>query len=224
MVIKLRKIIEVLLTLCLGISFTSIRTEKNIHYKNKGVICIDPGHGGNDGGCVYEDILEKDINLSIALRLKDKLTEEGYVALMTRIGDYDLSDVSDKNHKRSDILKRVEILNKGSLFFSIHTNEYKKDKKVRGAQVFYYGESNKELALIMQDSLKKVLNNTNREAMSIKDKYLLENTKCKGCLIEIGFISNDEERNLLITESYQDKLVNAIFYGIMNYYSYSNKL
>lgn len=212
----MKKIFECLLIICFGVSFSSIDLEE----KNN-VIYIDPGHGGMDGGCESKSgEKEKDINLEIALKLRNELEMLGFIVQMTRSGDYDLASDPD-NRKRSDILKRCELMDGSLLYMSIHVNEYS-DKSVRGAQVFY-GNDNKEFAEFIQKSLCEILNNTNRKALRAENKYLLGNIKSTGCLVEVGFISNDIELALLKTENYQEKICKAITYGILEYLSNKEK-
>ena len=77
---------------------------------NKQYICIDPGHGGIDGGGMsYSEIYEKDINLKISYYLKNYLENSGYNIILTRYGDYDLASNNTKNRKSEDIKKSEEI-------------------------------------------------------------------------------------------------------------------
>ncbi len=83
-------------------SFLSIRAinENSLPILGK-VIYLDPGHGGIDGGAQYKDIYEKDINLSISLKLEKELSSLGAIVYLTRDGDYDLSVPNTINRKRS---------------------------------------------------------------------------------------------------------------------------
>ena len=95
--------------------------------KNQNVICIDAGHGGSDPGKVGDpDILEKDINLSLALKLQKVLEKNNFKVYMTRNGDYNLADSKD-NQKRSDLANRKQIIfeNDPSAVISIHQNSYR---------------------------------------------------------------------------------------------------
>lgn len=211
------KILEFLLIICIGVSFTSLDKENR-----EDVIYIDPGHGGEDGGCVGADgTNEKDINLAISLELREYLERVGFVVRLTRTGDFDLSKSSTKNHKREDMIKRCELLNRSSLFVSIHANEYNL-KNVSGAQVFYYKEENKEFAQCIQKSLEELVG-SKRTALEIEEKFLLENTKKTGCIVEVGFLSNPEELKKLKDKVYQQKIAMAIGIGIMTYMSKNKK-
>ena len=181
------------------------------------IIYIDPGHGGIDGGCVGIDgTFEKDLNLEISLELKDALINLGYIVEMTRIGDYDLATNESKNRKKDDIIKRCELMNKGDLFVSIHCNAYP-DAKVFGAQVFYSDEEEKYLALSIQNKIKDMFNNTNREINKLTNKYILENVNKIGCIVEVGFLSNNNDLNLLKNKVYRKRMALAIALGINDF-------
>ncbi len=182
-------------------------------------IFIDPGHGGFDGGAYVDNIKEADLNLQIALKLKGVFEKGGYKVKLTREDDVDLS--TDVNHKkRTDIQNRVKMINESNclLYISIHQNIYTNDI-YRGAQCFYnsYNGLSNILANNIQESIKKQLNNTTRNSKSISGIYLTDNVYKPGILIECGFMSNKEELLLLQDNSYQNSLVNAIYYGTLNY-------
>ena len=113
-------------------SYETISVNAN---EEKNIIYIDPGHGGMDGGCSFEDLIEKNVNLKIGLALKEILEEKGYEVKMTRSGDVSLS--KDKFSKKEDIYTRIDLINNSDadLFVSIHTNSFVQEKYF-GAQVF----------------------------------------------------------------------------------------
>lgn len=181
------------------------------------VIYIDPGHGGIDGGCVGLDgTYEKDINLKISLELRDALINLGYLVEMTRVGDYDLASESSNNRKKDDIHKRCEMMQQGDIFISIHCNSFP-NSSVKGAQVFYSDDEEKELALSIQNCIKEMSNNTKREINRITDKYILENINKRGCIVEVGFLSNQEDLKDLKNPDYQRNIGYAIAIGINQY-------
>ena len=108
--------------------------------KTKVTIVIDPGHGGRDPGKVgVNGALEKDVNLAIALKLKDLLEQNDINVIMTRTEDIGLYSETDSNKKRVDLNKRVEIINNSDAAFaiSIHQNSFSQEN-VKGAQVFHH--------------------------------------------------------------------------------------
>ena len=115
-------------------------------------VIIDAGHGGFDGGAVAPDgTLEKDLNLSVALKLDSVLKIMGYDTVLVR--DTDVSTADDKGTERSqkvsDIKARLRLTEKykDALFVSIHMNKYTSPQP-HGAQVFYSQvDGSKELAV-----------------------------------------------------------------------------
>ncbi|ASA97334.1 N-acetylmuramoyl-L-alanine amidase CwlD [Anoxybacillus flavithermus] len=189
------------------------------------VIILDPGHGGPDGGAVEGDVLEKEIALHVALKLRDYLQQQGALVQMTREGDHDLASEQTRGYSRrkiEDLQRRVQFVNESEadFFISIHLNAIP-SPKWRGAQVFYYSslEENKRLAKFIQQELRVNLENTHRLAKPIQTVYLLKMAKKPGALVEIGFLSNEEERKLLVSSSYQEKLAASIYKGILRYVS-----
>ncbi|MDN4527162.1 N-acetylmuramoyl-L-alanine amidase CwlD [Fictibacillus fluitans] len=190
------------------------------------VIVLDPGHGGMDGGAVGRDgVLEKDISLDISLKLRDYLQEAGALVIMTRERDMDLSGRDSgriRARKWDDLRKRREIINQsnGDLYVSIHLNALP-STRWRGAQVFYSPTDKKGEAAskFIQSELKRNLQNTDRIAKSIEGIYLLRTSKLPGTLVEVGFLSNPSERELLKTKSYQHKISASVYQGILRYYT-----
>lgn len=193
-------------------------------------VVIDPGHGGIDGGTYHSDgTLEKDINLQVALKLKNLLEKSGVNVVMTRSSDVALDNLNDKSsyrHKR-DLMARVDIINKSQpdLFISIHVNAEKSSPNTRGPMVFYYRQSQKsrELAVILQRRLNEAYNNSNqlvkeRNPNPNSSMYLLCNTKCPGVIAELGFITNPIDRKMLKTEEFQNEISKAIANALKDYF------
>jgi len=182
------------------------------------LIVIDVGHGGKDSGASIDGILEKDLNLIIALKLREELVKNGVDVILTRDGDYDLSSPNIKRRKKSDFDNRINLINasKADMYISIHMN-YLNESKYYGAQVFYT-EGNEILASSIQNMFIKNLNSPLKEKKLDKSIYMYEKLEIPGVLIECGFLSNKKERNKLLNEEYQDKLVESIVKGIILYY------
>jgi N-acetylmuramoyl-L-alanine amidase len=189
------------------------------------IIVLDPGHGGPDGGAVGGDVLEKEIALKVAAKLRDYLQQQGALVLMTREMDSDLADKDTRGYSRrkvEDLRRRVALINESEadLFISIHLNAIP-SPRWRGAQTFYYGSliENERIAKFIQAELRRNLENTNRVAKIIDTVYLLKYAKKPGALVEVGFLSNPEERELLASSHYQTKLAASIYKGILRYFS-----
>lgn len=186
-------------------------------------VVIDPGHGGNDpGGIGVSGVLEKDVNLSVALFLKANLESQGMEVIMTRDTDKALySSESSTNKKKEDLAKRIEIITETNPDFvlCIHQNIFT-DAKYSGAQVFYYQESEESarLAACLQAQLIAGVDPDNtRVPKSNMNYYMLKNSPVPIVIVECGFLTNAEEEAKLGTEEYQRKLACNIYLGTMRY-------
>lgn len=183
-------------------------------------IVIDPGHGGNDNGAIYDDVLEDEINLKISLFLLELCLENSMVATITRTDDYDLASLYAKNRKNEDLKKRVQYINKinPDVFVSIHLNSYVKNESVHGSMIYFRSndEKSKRLATCINEKL-KILNDKEK-IVHEGDFYLLNKTKTTGVFIECGFLSNEKERNKLTNMDYQKSIAQHILSGIDFYF------
>ena len=183
------------------------------------VIVLDPGHGGWDPGKVGEDdILEKNINLEIALKLQSLLEQGGATVLMTRIEDEALG-----RGKQSDLRARSTLAGTSGadIIISIHQNSYPSEK-VTGTQLFFYEGSDKSrrLAELIQAEVKSFLGQlTNREPKPDSSYYILRQTSIPAVIIECGFMSSPAETRLLIDGEYQERMAWAIYKGIIEYFN-----
>ncbi len=183
------------------------------------LIIVDAGHGGADPGTSSGTTYEKDINLKISKYLELELVKMGAEVILTRDNDYDLSSPNATYRKKSDFDNRIKLINesKGDMYVSIHLN-YLNDSSYSGPQVFYNNDENKEIAMVFQETLNKVLNG-NRQIKKIPSKtYMYDKLTIPGVLIECGFLSNYTEKNKLESSSYQQKIAQAIADAIINYY------
>lgn len=188
----------------------------------KTCVVIDPGHGGNDpGGIGTSGVLEKDVNLSVALYLKDYLEHQGIEVVMTRETDQGLYSETAANKKKEDLEKRIEIIEVTNPDFvvCIHQNIFT-DPKYSGAQVFYYKES--ETGARLADAIQKQLiagvdpENT-RVSKSNMNYYMLKESSAPIVIVECGFLSNVEEEQKLGTKEYQRDLAWNIYLGAMHF-------
>lgn len=217
-----------LLALLIGIVSYEIPTSKVTNYWSLPlagqVIALDAGHGGPDGGAVSRGgIIEKDINLSVALYLRDYLQQAGAIVYMTRETDRDLAspDTSGLSRRKTeDLIERVRVIEEkeAKMMVSIHMNSIPSDKW-SGAQTFFHPDHPESgvLAELIQDELKRNLENTNRVAKGADYPYLLKALKIPSVLVEVGFLSHPEESRLLGDEKYQRKVAASIYKGILRY-------
>lgn len=189
------------------------------------VIVIDAGHGGFDPGAVYGGVNEKDINLRIALQLREFFTASGYTVVMTRETDCsteseDLGGLSSR--KKSDILNRVALAEQfnDSVMISIHQNAFS-DTSQNGAQIFYgtVNPNSEPLAESIRLAIKSGLQADNRREIKkgTSSIYILDNCTVPTVLVECGFISNAAERNNLLDDEYIRKLAFCIYCGYLSY-------
>jgi|SRR5690625_203176 len=187
-------------------------------------IVIDPGHGGPDGGAVGKDgTLEKDIALNVAKNTRDYLQQAGALVYLTREEDEDLADKDTRGYSRrksEDIRNRLKFIHEkeADFFITIHLNSLP-SSRWSGAQTFFYPRypENKHLATMIQEEIIRNLENTNRVPLQMNDVYLLKHAETPGALVEIGFLSNEEERKLLNDKKYQEKMAASIYKGIIRY-------
>lgn len=193
-------------------------------------IVLDPGHGGADGGAVGKDgTLEKGIALSVAKQLQNYLQQTGAVVYLTRKKDTDLADEDTKGlsrRKAEDIRKRLQFIKdkQADIFISIHLNALP-STKWSGAQTFYYPKSgkNEHLAKMIQAEIIRNLENTTRTPLPLTGMYLLKHAEPTAALVEIGFLSNVQERELLKKTDYQQKMAASIYQGILRYVTEDEK-
>lgn len=222
--IRLAPIIFLLIIFSYSDAVMAKSMQKSVSEKK--IILIDVGHGGYDGGADGKTgIKEKDINLSISLKLRDKLKNEGFEVVMTREKDEALIGYGDTKYntkKAQDLANRCKIKKEVNpdLFISIHQN-YFPEGKYCGAQVWYsdYKES-KSLAHLVQNNLRNDLDkNNNRVEKPAKDAYkmLRYNDTMPSILVECGFLSNYNEELKLKDEGYQNMITNSLTKSIKTF-------
>lgn len=227
-------IIAILATAILpGRKIISAMKVNKIRPLNNKTIVIDPGHGGVDGGTNIGEILEKNINLEVGLRLKEILIKKGANVIMTREVDKSLDDriVGNGSRHREDLNARVKTTNDSDadMLISIHVNHTKNERKI-GPIVYYHtnSEEGKFLAEHMQDYLddistyKKMKIEFNHDVIP-GNFYVLGYTSCPGIIVEIGFISNKIDRELLLDSEHQNEIAEQISEGIVYYFKKTDK-
>lgn len=195
-------------------------------FEKKGTIVIDAGHGGEDGGAVgVNGLVEKDINLAIALALAEDLKANNFDVILVRDGDYSVGDQSLSTvaeRKRSDTKRRVSLVEEmgDCLLVSIHQNQFSQSQ-YSGAQMFYSpnNEESAQLAECIRQSVVSSLQpeNTRQNKEAGEEIYLLTHCQVPAVLVECGFLSNPQEADLLGQESYQNDIAAAIYNGIIDF-------
>jgi len=234
LLIKRRNAALILLILVLSVTIFSLEGSGDplalaANRQYKATVVVDPGHGGEDPGAVssYSGIAEKDINLRIALLLKELLEQDNYRVIMTREEDVLNYKPGTKNiteKRRQDLTGRRKLIDGSGadITVSIHLNKFE-DPKYRGAQTFYPPGSpeSERLAVCIQNALKEHADpSNNRKALVKKERIvILRDLVVPTALVECGFLSNSQEEALLRTAEYQERIAEAIKKGIDQYFA-----
>lgn len=190
------------------------------------MILLDAGHGGEDGGAGENGVQEKDVNLAVALQLREFLEMSGFRVVMTRETDVSIHDDSAstiREKKVSDLHNRLKLIEQypGCTFISIHQNQFEQSQ-YHGAQMFYSknDERSKLLAEKLQQSFVSLLQPDNEREVkaATKDIYLLWNAQVPAVIVECGFLSNPEEAAKLKEPGYQKDLAFTIYTGFLRYW------
>lgn len=189
-------------------------------------IVVDAGHGGIDGGVlgVRTKKKESEVNLALALKLKERLSDAGFSVTLTRKTDAGLYGTTATGFKKRDMLKRKEIIEDASpdLVLSVHQNFYP-TSSVRGGQAFYKkeDENGKKLASCVQERLNAFYQTQGVKGRTeaIGDYFVLNATPFVSIIVEYGFLSNPEDEKLLLSSNGQSSLVSATVAGVLEYFS-----
>lgn len=179
-------------------------------------VILDAGHGGRDGGAVgVTGLIEKDLNLEIAVLLDDMLRAAGVTTRMTRSVDSLVCDETDPalhgRLKQTDLKNRVALAeaNPDALFVSIHMNNFPVEK-YHGLQVYYspHAENSRTLAACIQENTAALLqpDNTRKIKPAGSNIFLLNRIRTTAVLVECGFISNRAESANLTDDGYRKQI------------------
>lgn len=167
-------------------------------------VVIDAGHGGEDGGCVWNGLIEKKLCLDTALRLERLLKAKGLRVVMTRRSDSTVS-----LDERAIIANRA----KKAIFISLHFNA-SRDRSISGMEVFYRSATGKTLAAAILRKMDLNLKGMNR-GLFHSDFKVLRGTVMPAVLIECGYLSNRTEAARCGTPAHRQQLAEAIAVGIL---------
>ena len=184
------------------------------------VIVIDAGHGVPDEGA------ESSRGITEAeTKVQNLLEQSGSTVILTRSDEnsiYDINSKTLKQKKISDIHNRVKIGNESSadIFVSIHLNKIPQEQYY-GWQTFYKegNEQGRKLATSIQENLNEAVQKENKRVpLKIDNIYIVKHVEIPTSIVECGFLSNPEEENQLLDDTYQDKLAWGIYNGIVDYF------
>jgi len=187
-------------------------------YKPTRTVYLDPGHGGEDPGAIFTDEdgkiwKESDINLGVALKVRDILKKNNVTVIMSRETDKTVELVDrpkDANNKQA------------TLFVSVHTNSFVADTAY-GIETWgtleysatYAGITDKNLAQNIQNAVIKQTKGYSRGVKDSTTLAVLRHSIMPSVLIEVGFISNTDEREKMFNDDYRQKLADGIAEGIL---------
>lgn len=193
-----------------GVEIEKVRLPSEELPLNGKVIAIDPGHGGDDYGYIGDSLglLEKDIVLDISLKLKKKLEELGASVFLTR--DCDEKILATKR------LEKVNEINP-HFFMSLHMDYFPRST-MKGVEIFHFrsDEESKKIGLSILENLKGM--NIPTRGVKEGNFYIFRGIGTSSLMVELGFLSNEEEEKRLNEEEYLKKLVTAISKGISDYF------
>lgn len=173
------------------------------------IVVIDAGHGGNSPGAIYKSYVEKNLTFKIVTLCYDKYFKQSNIkTYLTRSSD-----------RTVELTDRVAFANEvnADLFVSLHLNAAE-NTSITGTEVYYNSDSRstykgitgQTLATKLSSQISTAMNTRNRGA---KDKgfVVLQDNKAAAVLIEVGFLTNANERTKLLNEKYQEKVAKAIY-------------
>ncbi len=178
------------------------------------IVVIDPGHGGEDQGTSSGGLREKDVNLDVSLKMRDILVKNGINVKLTRDNDtfIELKD-------RADFANNLS----GDLFVSVHTNSLPQYPTFSGTETLYApqqpiinGVDSKKFAGIIQNNLIKSLGTNDHGIKSRPELAVLHRTKMPAVIAELGYITNDKERQNLGKPEFRQKAAEALAKATMD--------
>ena len=177
------------------------------------IIVLDAGHGGKDPGTSGYDATEKEIVLKVVTSLQSKLTASGATVIMTRIDD-----------TFQQLEERVQIAedNFAEIFVSVHVNSAANEKAM-GTETYYDTSSNDngtESYKLAEEIQTQIVQSVSMYDRGTKDKgfHVLRNNNIPSVLIEMGFLSNEEDAIKLLASDADKVFADAIYEGILAYY------
>lgn len=175
------------------------------------LVVLDPGHGGDDEGCMRGEALEKEINLEIAQRTAGRLREMGFDVVLTRESD----DANPTLEERAAAAEEAG----ADIYVSIHQNACEeKESSAAGIETWYCGEDSRRLAKLIHMETVDGTQAKDRSLQETEELYVIREVSMPACLIETGFLSNREERKQLCDPAYQDRIAAGIAAGISYYF------
>jgi len=174
------------------------------------IICLDAGHGGTDPGASGNGVIEKNITLDVVKKAGKMLESNGFKVIYTRTTD---------SYPNLNERCKIANYNNVNLFISVHVNSAA-NISASGTETLCYSQNS--FAKIMQNNLIKSLHRKDRGVKERKDLAVLNGTKMLSILVELAFLSNKEEAELLKKDSFLSSAAKAITNAVCDYYTVKN--
>ncbi len=187
------------------------------------IVAIDPGHGGNDAGAIGPaGTMEKSVTLRVALELEDMLKEEGATVLLTRRTDKTVDEQGSAASDIEELQARCDIANEAEadIFVSIHADSFTNPASSGTTGYYYSGDEtgdSYDLADCIRRNLCEQLGTPSRGTQPC-NFYVVRHTTMPATLIELAFISNPDEEEILSSREGVFKAARGIFDGIEDYF------
>lgn len=183
------------------------------------IVVLDPGHGGSDWGAIGPTgVSEKSVSLAVSLKAQKLLTNAGYRVVMTRTTDVDVAapGVPDAAELQARVDKAPP---NAELFISVHCNAFS-NGNANGMETYHAPTAVKgsRLARLLNEELAR-LGGLNNRGVKAARFYVMTHSQCPASLIELGFITNPREEQLLASSDYQQKLAQAITNAVNRYFN-----
>ena len=185
-------------------------------------IAIDPGHGGSDSGAIGPTgIMEKSVTLRVSRELKRLLEAEGATVILTRTGDTEVSSKGASATSVEELQARCDVANeaKADIFLSIHADAFT-NREVKGTTAYYYvngTKQSKRLADNVRTALIDAIGTLDRGTQTC-NFYVVKHTDMPAILVEISFISNPDEEQMMNSEAGVKRIAQGIADGIADYF------
>jgi N-acetylmuramoyl-L-alanine amidase len=181
---------------------------KDIIPGSKGLVIVDAGHGGYDGGAEANGVLEKDLNLEISYKLKDELILRGYTVYLTRPEDefVGLNERASLANRQDDPVCLI----------SIHQNSLDEEEgSASGLESWTYNrEGCIELGDAVAEAVSKKTGTRNRGTRTRTNLVVTSKTTMPAIIFECGYVTDSEEAKKLADDKYQELIVEGIVDGI----------
>lgn len=219
---KAKRPFRVVIDIKKTIPWTDVKFSAGLREK---LIVLDPGHGASDPGAIGPaGTYEKRLNLDLGLKVKAILEKAGARVVMTRQADTDLSapNMSDRDELRARTL--VANNRKADVFVSIHHNS-SANPELKGTTTYYFGKTMYD-AVLAQCLHSAMLRGGGLENIGVRTAnfFVVKNTTMPAALLEIGFISNRQEEQLLNNQNFQQKMALAIVAGLDQFFNKAAKM